>query len=109
MSRKAASRTSVHDVVLLPCPFCGSTELNGPHISEYVGDHYSPSWWVDCEECPGGIEVQGADVSGLEEAWNKRVDREDAESYRAMMAAFARPDQMRNDVAPVWDSRNVGQ
>ena len=64
---------SDQSVVLLPCPFCGSTELNGPHINKYVGDSYSPSWWVDCEKCPGGMEVKGEDVQGLVDAWNKRA------------------------------------
>lgn len=62
-------------IALLPCPFCGSVELNGPHISEYIGDHYSPSWWVACENCPGSMEVQGEDVDGLIEAWNRRDEK----------------------------------
>ena len=63
----------IKPTILSPCPFCGSTDLNGPHINEYVGDSYSPSWWVDCEECPCSMEVKGEDVNGLVNAWNRRV------------------------------------
>lgn len=110
MSEKAASKTSVDDVALLPCPFCGSTELNGPHISEYVGDHYSTSWWVDCENCPGGMEVDGEEVTGLVDAWNKRADYADAEKYRSFMKGFgvAHRASLGKDCG-VWDSRNIGQ
>lgn len=96
-------------VVLLPCPHCGSGVFEGPHLREYVGDNYAPSWWVECAECPCGMEVDGADVGLLVGAWNTRVDRDDAEAYRSLMSSLARPDKMRSDVAPVWDSRNVGQ
>lgn len=101
---------SDQSVVLLPCPFCGSTELNGPHISEYVGDSYSPSWWVDCEECPGGMEVKGKDVQSLVDAWNKRADYKDAEMYRSFARGFieAHRASLGKDCG-VWDSRNVGQ
>lgn len=64
---------SVQQIVLLPCPFCGSTELNGPHIIEYVGDYCSPSWWVDCENCPCSMHIMGTDVNVLADAWNTRV------------------------------------
>jgi hypothetical protein len=34
---------------------------------------------------------------------------EDASNWRKLQKAFSRPDKMRLDIAPVWDSRNVGQ
>jgi hypothetical protein len=103
---KPPTAAPLHGIVLLPCPFCGSTELNGPHISEYVGDHYSPSWWVECENCPGSMEVQGAGADGLANAWNKRTDKEDAEKYRALMKSLG---SMSTVHPPIWDSRNIGQ
>jgi hypothetical protein len=36
-------------------------------------------------------------------------DKADAKAYRALRKLFSRPDQMRLDIAPVWDSRNIGQ
>lgn len=36
-------------------------------------------------------------------------DSEDANKWRELQQSFSRPDQMRADVAPVWDSRNIAQ
>ncbi len=68
---------------LKPCPFCGSNSLDGPHITEYIGDHYEPFWWIECNRCPCGMEVfVETDGPGIEifvqtdgpivKAWNKR-------------------------------------
>lgn len=113
MPEKAASRTSVDSIALLPCPFCGSSSLE---VEEADRDCHKYWLRVRCVECnstgPVCGRFKGDTTEPMQEtikAWNKQIDHEDAESYRAIMAAFARPDQMRNDVAPVWDSRNVGQ
>lgn len=58
---------------LLPCPFCGCQDINGPHQQKYVGDTYSPSWWAECGKCPVFIEVEGRDRSALITAWNMRA------------------------------------
>lgn len=57
---------------LLPCPFCGSEELYGPHFREYCGDYYFPEWWVECSNCPCGMETKGESVEILIDAWNRR-------------------------------------
>jgi hypothetical protein len=64
---KAESQT-----VLKPCPHCGSTGLNGPHLTEYIGDTYHPSWWVECNQCPAYMQVDGEGPEPLVEAWNRR-------------------------------------
>ena len=58
---------------LLPCPFCGNTELRGPHFSDYIGDSYYPQWYIDCDQCPCGMHVDGESSSGVIDAWNKRI------------------------------------
>jgi hypothetical protein len=57
---------------LKPCPHCGSINLRGPHCTEYQGDTYAPTWWVECEECPAGMEVAGQTPEPLIAAWNRR-------------------------------------
>ena len=72
---------------LKPCPFCGNTELNGPHCTEYIGDSYAPYWWIECVKCPVLFEMSAASVEvGIDERdeiirlWNTRInEREDNE------------------------------
>lgn len=54
------------------CPHCGSYDLDGPHFIDYVGDVYTPSWWISCTNCPCSMDVSGESVVLLLEAWNKR-------------------------------------
>jgi hypothetical protein len=58
---------------LLPCPHCGGSDFDGPHLSEYVGDRYWPTWWIECKGCPCGMEVISDDKSTLVDAWNRRA------------------------------------
>ena len=58
------------------CPHCGSNDLWGPNFTEYIGDNRSPRWWVECRECPAGMEVKGETPKALIEAWNKRSNVE---------------------------------
>jgi hypothetical protein len=69
---------------------CGSMAIN-PH----------------CHGREPGVDLDLCDVC----YWRSRCGelKEDAEKWRALMESFSRPDKMRSDVAPVWDSRNVGQ
>ncbi len=60
-------------VNLKPCPHCGSKDLKGPHFEEYTGDTRTPSWWVECTQCPCGMQVDGEADDPLREAWNKRT------------------------------------
>lgn len=60
---------------LKPCPFCGSTNIKGPFGDDYSGDYYEPYWWIDCDDCPCGMEHN--DEAELIEAWNKRAKLED--------------------------------
>ena len=55
-----------------PCPFCGSDSLDGPHRVDYMGDYYQPHYWLECEKCPAGMQVEGETPNGLIKAWNKR-------------------------------------
>lgn len=54
---------------LLPCPFCGLTELDGPHISESE-DH--TSWWIECPNCE--IIMERDTSRQVVTTWNQRTD-----------------------------------
>lgn len=59
---------------LMPCPFCGSEDLDGPHCTEYIGDTHKPSWWVECTNCPASMTLWGDPTSeSLRKAWNTRA------------------------------------
>lgn len=55
-----------------PCPFCGSTNLEGPHKTEYIGDSYAPFWWIECLNCPAQMQVDGETPEMLLFYWNNR-------------------------------------
>ncbi len=57
---------------LKPCPFCGNEKLDGPHEITHVGDSYLPYWWIECGECPCGMEVDGESPDELVKSWNNR-------------------------------------
>ena len=54
------------------CPHCGSNVLYGPHLTEYIGDHREPHWWLNCTNCPAEMTVYDEAVEALIDAWNKR-------------------------------------
>jgi hypothetical protein len=101
-SEKALMSAPVHGV-LLPCPFCGATGRCGPDGAYYF--EHAKGCWIRSQR---GTMLDCVSWEELEQ-WNARSDREDAEKWRSMQRSFSRPDQMRPDIAPVWDSRNVGQ
>lgn len=59
--------------VPLPCPHCGSHDLNGPHFTEYAGDMRDPHWWIECNRCPCVMQVDGETAVPLVKAWNRRA------------------------------------
>ena len=69
---------------------CGSMAIN-PH----------------CHGREPGVDLGLCDVC----YWRARCCewKEDAEKWRALMKSFSRPDKMRSDVAPVWNSKDIGQ
>lgn len=71
---------------LKPCLYCGNTNLNGPHLTDYVGDNYHPSWWVECNECPAHMQVDGETPEPLIAAWNRRPE------YTSETCTQAQPD-----------------
>ena len=110
MSNDSAA-APLHGVVLLPCPFCGG---NARIEEGFDVDCESTTATIYCEGCeamfgpeyPDDIE----DVVEFMGRWNNRVDREDAETYRAWKRGFAAAHKasLGKDCG-VWDSRNVGQ
>jgi Lar family restriction alleviation protein len=71
---KPATVPSVDDIVLLPCPFCGSARVS---LDE---DDYGFARWVSCEDCEttGPVLVvrpktKEAAVSLASRKWNRRV------------------------------------
>lgn len=69
-----AAVNPIESTPLLPCPHCGSISLNGPHFQEYVGDYRDPYWWIECNECPAGMEVNGENICDFTAAWNRRCN-----------------------------------
>ena len=61
---------------VMPCPFCGGTEIDGPHFTEYIGDMRRPYWWLECKSCPAGMEADGEEPDMLLTAWNARHNAE---------------------------------
>lgn len=57
------------EIKLLPCPFCGGSDLEYDGASMYGDpDHSNASEWVNCNTCEGSGPVG---VCGATE-WNKR-------------------------------------
>ena len=73
---------------LLPCPHCGGAQLNGPEKVEYVGDNYWPHWWIECEDCPCGMEADGETSDAVIAAWNRRAPTADGVEVRGLRAAL---------------------
>jgi len=75
---------------LLPCPFCGSNDV------EYLKDEYSLSRWVACKSCntfgpylkvqPGTKEAAELLVSRL---WNKRRSEDSAQTALIRLRSIA--------------------
>lgn len=58
---------------LMPCPFCGSLDIDGPHLAS-IGDRCVPYWWIDCKACPAGMESStGSNIADAVAAWNRRA------------------------------------
>jgi hypothetical protein len=73
---------------LLPCPFCGNVELDGPHLTEYIGDNYDPQWWIECGKCPSGMQLDGRTKEALIYAWNTRAQSSQAEHVKELEAVL---------------------
>ncbi len=69
---------STNTVDLKPCPHCGGTDLQGPVISD-MGDRARSEYaWIECRNCPGGVEVFSTSAHMATEAdaiaaWNRRA------------------------------------
>ena len=61
--------------VLLPCPFCGSENLELAHT-------WTPSYWIECLSC-------GAHV-GDEESWTENTEQSHLESAKRAIEAWNR-------------------
>ena len=58
---------------LKPCPFCGCTELNGPHETD-IGDCKPKVYiWIECTECPCGMEYFNVTLEEALKHWNTRA------------------------------------
>jgi Lar family restriction alleviation protein len=58
---------------LLPCPFCGSSDLRGPFMTRYNGDPNNLTWIIECWDCPCNMEFSNDTPERLIDAWNNRV------------------------------------
>lgn len=111
--KESDDAASFRSDALLPCPFCGSSSVE---VEEADRDCHKYWLRVRCIKCnstgPVCGRFKGNTADPIQEtikAWNKQANHEDAKAYREMMASFSRPDKMLLDIAPAWDSRNVGQ
>jgi len=100
---------SLHPIVLMPCPFCGSNEIDPPN------EHSRVFRLKHKDDCFIGVKDWNREswfTPGSEdfERWNSQVDREDAEAYRRLKRGLAESHKasLGKDCG-VWDSRNVGQ
>lgn len=57
---------------LQSCPFCGSARINGPHEFT-IGDSSQSNYWIDCKNCPAGMEVATPNKDEIIALWNRRV------------------------------------
>ena len=56
---------------LLPCPFCGSTDLRMEQPDRYTAIHLGDDWWGECQDCL----ARGGDHKskhGARDLWNTR-------------------------------------
>lgn len=61
--------------VLLPCPFCGSTNLELAHT-------HTPSYWVECPDCNAQV--------GDNESWSENTEQSHLESAKRAIQAWNR-------------------
>lgn len=59
---------NVNTKALLPCPFCGGTEIN--EAGNGTGDN-----WLECSQCGAGTSLS-EDGVGMVARWNRRVNQE---------------------------------
>ena len=59
---------------LKPCPFCGSDSIEGPVFKDSVGGAYYPHHWIECNDCPVWMEMDGFDENIIRAAWNRMVE-----------------------------------
>ena len=59
---------------LLPCPFCGSTELDYNLDTPTFNDDFDEyNYWIECLECPCCMDLYSNNVYEIIEKWNTRV------------------------------------
>jgi len=54
------------DTVNLPCPFCGSTEV------EFFENSHNQATAIYCKNCPAGLEDNTKSVDELRDIWDTR-------------------------------------
>jgi Lar family restriction alleviation protein len=57
------------DIGLLPCPFCGGTDIT----SEYFDSMDCDTWRVACVDCGAEVNDSECDRAAAESAWNRRA------------------------------------
>ena len=61
---------------LLPCPFCGNTDLQVIE-NDYCGDYFCPTVTIDCKQCPSGMYMDGTVMATVRQEiitkWNTRA------------------------------------
>lgn len=63
---------------LLPCPFCGDTELDGG--APFPLNHTPTPWIIRCGNPLCGAEIERGDYLGVIEAWNRRAPAAEQQS-----------------------------
>jgi DNA-directed RNA polymerase subunit RPC12/RpoP len=107
---------ATHESIIKPgvlCKKCGSQDTRKVRVqpSPVPARSSTETLIAACRELAATVQCDdGVANEALREIAERLEEfKEDAEKWRALMKSCSRPDKMRSDVAPVWDSRNVGQ
>jgi Lar family restriction alleviation protein len=58
---------------MLPCPFCGSTDIEAHCSGNNTGDVLEKPMWLDCSNCGASGPDNYSKFKDATEGWNNRI------------------------------------